>query len=215
MEIHTNSKCLVITCGFFGDIVFASSLADKLQYSEVEYLIGFPQMQKLLQNNPNISKVHVSQIPGPFPVHYGIDLTQYERVITLKPLNYNTTPCEEYQQFAGIGNATSDYKVYTESEFDRVAYDLCRDFRETTNKPVVAVLSNWEEKTYKFTEEQYREGIDVPNLGYGGAHRDINYIIEKLEPFGSSCLPNGIVFITVSRFNLLLSSSCCDSPTYL
>ena len=31
-----------------------------------------------------------------------------------------------------------------------------------------------------FTKEQYKAGIDVPNLGYGGKHRDIKFIINSL-----------------------------------
>ena len=52
-----NTKCLIITCGFFGDIIFASSLAEKLssQYSQIDYLIGFPQVQRLISNNHFIS----------------------------------------------------------------------------------------------------------------------------------------------------------------
>ena len=47
-----NTKYLIITCGFFGDIIFASSLAEKLKCNQIDYLIGFPQMQRLIQNNP-------------------------------------------------------------------------------------------------------------------------------------------------------------------
>ena len=41
-------------------------------------------------------------------------------------------------------------------------------------------MSNWEERSYIFTKEQYKAGIDVPNLGYGGKHRDIKSIINSL-----------------------------------
>jgi hypothetical protein len=42
-------------------------------------------------------------------------------------------------------------------------------------------MTNWQPKTYKFTPEQYKAGIDVPNLGYGGSHRNIQLIVDELE----------------------------------
>lgn len=178
-----NTKCLIITCGFFGDIVFASSLAEKLQtqYDEVDYLIGFPQMQRLVFNNPFIANVFVSPIPGPFPLDSNIDHSTYSKIIRLQPLNYQVTPCEEFQQFAGIVNSTSDYKVYTQPEYDKVAQDLIQELKNQYGKPVVGLMSNWEPKTFLFTEEQYREGVDVPYLGYGGKHRNVDYIVKRLQ----------------------------------
>jgi hypothetical protein len=178
-----NTKCLIITYGYFGDIIFASSLAKKLSYNQIDYLIGFPQVQRLLQNNPYINKVYTSDYPGPIPVCSNINYDEYTRVISLQALNFNVTPCEEFQYFAGIENPSPEYEVYTQPEFDNIAQELCSNLKKTHNKPVVAILSNWESKTYKFSQEQYEKGIDVPNLGYGGAHRDINFIIKNLEPY--------------------------------
>jgi len=177
-----NTKCLVVTCGFFGDIAFAGSLAEKLksQYNEVDYLIGFPQMYRLMCNNPFINNVYVSDFPSPHPNSNSIPNT-YDRVIQLQSLNYMVTPCKEYQQFAGIENPTSQYTIYTQPEYDHVAETLINDLKEQYGKPVVALMSNWEPKTYLFTEEQYIAGIDVPNLGYGGKHRDINFIVNSLQ----------------------------------
>ena len=66
-----NTKCLIVTHGFFGDIIFASSIAKKLkeedQFDEVDYLIGFPQVERLMQNNPHISNVYVSDYPSSSP----------------------------------------------------------------------------------------------------------------------------------------------------
>lgn len=178
----TQSKCLVITCGFFGDILFASSIADRLknEYQQIDYLIGFPQVKRLVQNNPNISNVYVSDIPGPYPVSI-LDRSRYNKVIQLKTLNYQVTPCEEFQAQAGLDNNTSTYTVFTEPLYDEAAKNLIQDLQEEHQKPVIAVLSNWEPKTYLFTEEQYKQGIDVPNLGYGGSHRNISYIINELQ----------------------------------
>jgi hypothetical protein len=178
-----NTRCLVITCGFFGDIIFASSLAEKLQvqYNQIDYLIGFPQMHRLINNNPFINNVFVSSIPGPFPIDSNINYSNYDKIIKLQPLNYLVTPCEEFQQFAEIENPTSEYKIYTQPEYDEVAQNLIQDLKNQHKKPVIGLMSNWESKTYLFTKEQYELGIDVPNLGYGGKHRDINYIVNKLQ----------------------------------
>ena len=177
-----NTKCLIITCGFFGDIIFASSIAEKLKdiYAKVDYLIGFPQIYQLLKNNPYINDVFISDIPGPYPI-FGIDQTEYDKVIKLDTLNYLVTPCEEFQQQAGIETPTPEYEVYTTPEYDDVAEKLIMELQETYSKPVIGIMSNWEPKTYIFTKEQYEAGIDVPNLGYGGSHRNVQYIVNELN----------------------------------
>ena len=131
------TKYLVITCGFFGDIIFASSIAKKLkeQNSEcsVDYLIGFPQTKRLMQNNPYIDKVFTSDYPGPNPINNSIDYSIY-KIIQLKPLNYQVTPCEEYQISSEIKNPSPEYKVYTESEYDKIAKKYCDDLRSEHQK---------------------------------------------------------------------------------
>lgn len=178
-----STSCLVITYGFFGDIMFATSLAEKLKgtgYTSVDYLIGFPQMAQLVSNNPYIDNTYISEYPGPKP-YSSLDLSKYAKVIELGSLHYRITPCEEYQQQAGLTDLSTEYTIYTAPEYDLIAEELIRELKQTYNKPVVAVMSNWEPKTYLFTSEQYQVGIDVPNLGYGGSHRNITYIIQELE----------------------------------
>lgn len=178
------TKYLVITCGFFGDIIFASSIAKKLKEEKsecsVDYLIGFPQIKRLIQNNPYIDRVFVSDYPGPNPVNNSIDYSIY-KIIQLKSLNYQVTPCEEYQIFSGIQNPSSDYIVYTESQYDEIAKKYCDDLRSEHQKKVIALMSNWENKTYIFNKQQYIDAIDVPNLGYGGSHRNTYKILEELK----------------------------------
>lgn len=178
----SNTDCLVVTFGFFGDIIFATSLAEKLkkEYSTVDYLIGFPQVAQLVQNNPNIDNAFVSEYPGPKP-YCSIDLTKYGKVIELGALDYQVTPCEQYQRQAGLTEVSSEYKIFTTPEYDAVAKQVIEELKATYNKPVVALMTNWQPKTYLFTPEQYEAGIDVPNLGYGGAHRDIQYIVDELQ----------------------------------
>lgn len=178
------TKYLIITCGFFGDIIFATSIAKKLKDQElncsIDYLIGFPQVKRLVQNNPYIDKVFTSDYIGPNPVSSCIDYSLY-KIIELKPLNYQVTPCEEYQIYSGIKNPSPEYIVYTEPEYDEIAKKYCDNLRIEHNKKVITLMSNWESKTYLFNKQQYIDGINVPNLGYGGSHRNIFKIIEELK----------------------------------
>lgn len=175
-----NTKCLVVTYGYFGDIMFATSLAQTLkrQYNQVDYLIGFPQMKELVENNPNIDIVLVSEISGPKPTKY---VAGYDHVIELGPLNYQVTPCEEYHQQAGLEYDGQQYQIYTNPYFDLDAKQTISYLHTEYCKPVVGVMTNWQSKTYIFTPEQYEAGIDVPGLGYGGSHRDVQSIVDKLH----------------------------------
>ena len=48
-------------------------------------------------------------------------------------------------------------------------------------RKIVAWQGNWEEKSFGYTEEEYKRGVDVPNLGYGGRRRDINFLVSELS----------------------------------
>lgn len=181
---ESQRKCLVVTCGYFGDMLFATSLAGKLKseqgFDVVDYLIGFPQVNRLIQNNKSIDNVYLSTSPSAYPINYQIDQTQYEKVISLQPLHFQVPPAYEYQQFVGIKNPSSSYNVFTEPIYDEVAKIYVNELKQDGRK-VIALMSNWQPKTYLFTPEQYIAGIDVPNLGYGGSHRDIPTIVQKLQ----------------------------------
>jgi hypothetical protein len=178
-----NNNCLIVTIGYFGDIAFASSIAKKLkienQFERVDYLIGFPQMQALMNNNPYIDEVYVSDFPNSIPSK-NIDFLKYDKVVRLSPLSFEIPPPIEFQISAGVNNPDSEYEIYTNSQYDEIAKTAIEDLR-SNGKKVIAVMANWEPKTYIFTKDQYRAGIDVPNLGYGGKHRNIEYINSELE----------------------------------
>ena len=137
-KVMNDTKCLVVTYGFFGDIMFATSLAETLstQYTYVDYLIGFPQMKQLVSNNPFINQVFVSNIPGPKPI---LELHGYDRIIELGELHYEITPCEEYQKQAGFKNISKSYQIYTAPEYDVIAEKYINDIREETGKPVAYI----------------------------------------------------------------------------
>jgi hypothetical protein len=175
-------KCLVITYGYFGDIMFAGSLAKKLKrnYDQVDYVIGFPQMKTLMENNPYIDTVYLSIPAGPYAqVSLGF-AAQYDRLIQLSALNYQVTPCEEYQKRAGIEDPDPSYEIYTSPQHDEAAEHYVEQLRVDYDRPVLAVMANWQPKTYIYTPEQYEAGIDVPGLGYGGSHRNVQSIVNEL-----------------------------------
>ena len=176
-----NTKVLVITHGYFGDIAFASSLAEflKKEYDVVDYLIGFPQMRKLINNNPFIDKVYVPPQPGPSPTTSITFQLTYSKVIQLSPLSFTIPPVVEMKKQAGINDSSAEYKLYTDPEFDLAVEGLFDSLPE--DKKVIAIMNNWEEKTFLYTKDQYKAGIDVPNLGYGGSHRNTDKIIKELS----------------------------------
>ena len=173
-------KALVVCYGYLGDHLFASSIAKKLleekQFDMVDYVVGFPQVIPLLKLNAFIHEVFYEGIPTPSPrVLFN---NGYDKIIQLGPLSFVEPPCVEFQKLAGIRNPTPDFQVYTDSTVDEMVKD---HFKTITDVPIVAVMSNWEPKTFRFTKEQYEAGIDVPNKGYGGSWRNIKYIVEQLE----------------------------------
>ena len=176
---------LVATYGYLGDIFFASSLADKLKkmgYEKVDYSIGFRQPKPLLVNNPHIDEVYSPESAQIFWTPNTDDRVQYSDRIYLKPLSFLEPPTIEYQKMAGIPEElqSTEYEIHTYKEFDKTAKDYIDKLRKEFGKKVLAVMTGWKLKTYIFTEEEYRKGINVPNKGYGGKHRDTDSILTKL-----------------------------------
>lgn len=167
-------KILINCTGFVGDILFASSVAEQLHLQTdevvVDYLIHLYQPYELLTNNPFINKVHL----------FDCDKSVYDTVYNLHEIDFNIQPPKYYQIQCGIKTPTTQFKVYTNQAFDAAVEKSLQPLKDQGLK-VVAYLNNWEEKSFLFTEEQYKRGIDVPNLGYGGSHRDTNWIVEQLN----------------------------------
>jgi hypothetical protein len=165
-------KILIKNMGFIGDNLFATSVAKKLKYKhdglcEIDMLLSVVQPFELISNDPHIDNVYL-EMPD----------KQYDQVFQLQPISRQATPCEQMQIQCGIENPSSEFEIYTNSILDKYVKHC---FKNKGDKKIVAWLSNWEERSFLFTEEEYNREIDVPNLGYGGSHRDINYIIEELE----------------------------------
>jgi len=168
-------KILVKTIGFIGDNIFASSIAKKLMEKhgndcQVDFQISILAPFELMFNNPYIDDVYYSEC----------DESVYNVIHQLKPINRKSTPIEQFQIQCGIENVDTDYNVYTNKSTDKLVKDAFSSYKNEKNI-LVAVQTNWEEKSFLFTEEEYNTGIDVPNLGYGGKRRNINHILETLN----------------------------------
>ena len=168
-------KILVKTIGFIGDNIFASSIAKKLKEKhgndcQVDFQISILAPFELMFNNPYIDDVYYSEC----------DESVYNVIHQLKPINRKSTPIEQFQIQCGIENVDTGYNVYTNKSTDKLVKDAFSSYKNEKNI-LVAVQTNWEEKSFLFTEEEYNTGIDVPNLGYGGKRRNINHILETLN----------------------------------
>jgi hypothetical protein len=195
----SKTKILIKTVGFIGDILFASSVAKKLrdQYYvarrspqfQIDFQINLPQPIELLANNPEIDNIYLGE-----PEMYHTD---YDKIYQLQPIHRNLTPCEQFQIQCGISNPTPEYKIYT-----NVGMDIWVKSLLPKDKVLIAYPQNWEERTFLFTEEEYKRGIDVPNLGYGGAHRNTDWIILELQ----KRLGDKVVFIPIGKPNGYVSN---------
>lgn len=170
-------KVLINCTGFIGDILFASSVAEQLHNQAtsteelvVDYLIHLYQPYELLCNNPFINEVHL----------FGCGTSKYDVVYNLHEIDFNVQPPKYYQMQCGIKSPTTEFRVYTNKAFDTAVAKTLQPFKDQGLK-IVAYLTNWEERSFLFTEEQYKQGIDVPNLGYGGSHRNTNWIVNQLS----------------------------------
>jgi len=168
-------KILIKAIGFIGDNIFATSVAKKLKekYGNdtiVDFQLSILAPFELVFNNPHIDNVHFVEC----------DQSQYDKVYQLHPINRKSTPIEQFQLQCDIEDVDTNYEVYTNKSNDKLIYTVFKEYRKVKTV-LVAVQTNWEEKSFLFTEEEYKKGINVPNLGYGGKHRDINKIIETLN----------------------------------
>jgi hypothetical protein len=175
------TTALVVCHGFFGDHLFASSIAKKLieerQFDSVDFVVGFPQIVPLLELNPYISNVIFDGNVGPSPA---VPPTPYDKVIRLGTVSLVDPPTLDFQNAAGVRNPSPEFTVYTDPTIDTAIKKQFAPLREH-NIPIVAVMENWTPKAFGYSEEEYWRGIDVPNMGYGGRYRNIDNIISNLR----------------------------------
>jgi ADP-heptose:LPS heptosyltransferase len=180
-------KILIKTYGFIGDILFASSIAEKLKQEKecvVDYCIGFPQPYKLLKNNPWIDNVYLSKNKGPaVTLPECVNAASYDSVYELPECKQDVQPTIWYQTHCGIKNPTPEYKVYTDSDLDAsVQYEL--DLMNLNNVKVIGYVANWKNLTIKYSYTEYLAGLrNVPAIM---SHtqtntRNIEYILSELN----------------------------------
>jgi hypothetical protein len=164
-------RILIKAVGFIGDNLFGSSVAKKLkeQYTDciVDYQLSIIQPFELITNNPYIDNVFLTT-----PIH------TYDKIYQLNPIHRKLTPCEQFQLQCEVKNYSPEFEIYTNKILDEYI-KYC--FQPVKGKKIIAWLSNWEERSFIFTEEEYKKGIDIPGFGYGGKHRNISSIIQKLS----------------------------------
>lgn len=176
-------KALVVTHGYFGDIIFSTTCAEGLKrqygFREVDYLIGFPQVHSLIKDNPHIDSIFWSNVgPRPSYDHFALE-SEYE-IFQLQPMKFEVPPPIQMQMDCGLrGDLSSEYKVYTDP-------DLVQEYRNwfkevSKGKPVVTWGNDLYDRAFEFTEEEYEKAVDVPFKGYGGRLRDVDYMISELS----------------------------------
>lgn len=174
------NTCLIVCHGYFGDHLFANSIAEHLvtenggPYDAVDYVIGFPQVYPFFVRNPYVRNVFVDG-PGPSP-RIPSNANNYTKVHQLGPISRVVPPAVEMQLACGVDVPSPKFHAITNSELDELVH---KHYGEKTGL-VVGVMNGWKERSFLFTREQYDRGIDVPNLGYGGAHRNTDWITEQL-----------------------------------
>lgn len=182
-------KILVKTMGYIGDNIFATSVAKKLKELHgddcvVDFQLSILAPFELIHNNPYIDNVYMTPQ----------DESAYDTVHQLNPIHRRETPTIQLQKQCGIENASSEYTVYSNPATDSLMHDIFKQYR-TDDNVLVAVQLNWQEKTFLFTEEEYKKGIDVPNKGYGGNNRNIDFILNELN------MDSNIMLIPVGKPN--------------
>lgn len=180
------SKCLIITYGFFGDIFFQSSIAKKLKeekkFDVVDYVIAFPQIYRLLSNNPYIDKVILVRPPTSFPSIGENTCKEYDSVMIMKEFSFIDPPPIECQKWAGIENPDTEFTIYTDKIYDEIAKKTIDDIRNENGKKVIAIPADWKERTFSFTREEYEIGKNSSDsTGYGGKRRDVDKIKDSLR----------------------------------
>lgn len=172
-------SALIVCHGYFGDHLFANSIAERLieenQFTAIDYVIGFPQVLPFFERNPCVRNVFINEV-GPSP-RVPSNANTYDKVFQLGPITRVVPPAVEMQLACGVQTPSPNFHINTDPDIDAFVRE---SYGEKTGL-VVGIMNGWKEKSFLFTREQYARGIDVPNLGYGGAHRNADYISEHLE----------------------------------
>lgn len=181
------TSALLVAHGYLGDNIFISSVAQKLieeqQFDSIDYVTGFPQVFDILNQNPYINNVYVSDIIGPELKHTlgSYDLSGYSKVFTFDPFMFDIQPPLAAQKHCNVRNPSPEIKVWTTQENDEKAIKFLENLKKDSNKKVIAWQLSWDEKAYKYSEQDYWSKSGNFVTGCGTKNRDISYIINELS----------------------------------
>ena len=170
------SSILIKVTGFIGDTLFSTSVARQLKRDGftglIDYKIPVYPPYEVLHLDNSINRI--------FLPNEDVDESVYDKVFTLPPCTHEDPPTIQYQKHCGVKELDPRYDIKVPHEAIEVVSDMMRPYKQQ-GKKIVAWQANWEEKSFRYTEEEYKKGIDVPNLGYGGRRRDINFLVSELS----------------------------------
>lgn len=134
------NKHLVISDYWIGDTLKTQTVAQILKEEdpdcEVHFATKWPQLVRLLENNPYIDKVILG-------TNVGGSYTSVRRN-SGPGWKAEQPPGVLYQQYCGIENPKATFKVYTDPEYDKAAKDYIDEIRNNNpNKLIVAVEVSW------------------------------------------------------------------------
>ncbi len=171
-----SNNILIKSTGFIGDTLFSTSVARQIKRDRrdclIDYKIPVYQPYELLELDININRV--------FLPNEDVDESMYNEVYTLPPCTQEDPPTIQYQKHCGLKNLDPSYQIQVPKSAIDSVFDMMKPYKNQ-GKKIVAWQGNWEEKSFGYTEEEYKRGIDVPNLGYGGKRRDINFLVSELS----------------------------------
>lgn len=170
-------KYVIYNGGFLGDILFSSSVAERLKAQdrtiEVYYAIEFIQPSELLLNNPYIDGVFVLSQENVRRDFDNFVRLHNPKIITMPLIHQNEPATIQYQRAAGISQTKLAFDTYTIPHYDEQAIKLMEVYRKS-GKKIIGWQRNWEYKAYQCTPESLRDRIGAP-------HRNIDAIIEDLS----------------------------------
>ena len=182
--------CLIKPYGFMGDALFAASAARKLkeedQFDIVDLATGLKQVEELLANDKYVDNIIRVVDPTITPL-FGVNIDGYDAQFELTDTKKVLPPPMQAQMECGVREPDTKFEVTIDPEIVAAA-------KVVYPEPYIAVMEmgSWCEKAFYFTEEQYKEGIDVPYLGYGGRLRDIDGILNRLRHKGIKLIHVGL-----------------------
>ena len=167
---------LIKSTGFIGDILFSTSVARQMKREDrtllIDYQIPLNAPYEILQLDNNINRIFIP--------NEEVDESSYDKVFTLPPCTQEDPPTIQYQKHCGVKDLDPSYNVEVPHTAIEVVSAMMKPHKQQ-GKKIVAWQGNWEEKSFRYTEEEYKRGVNVPNLGYGGKRRDINFLISELS----------------------------------